>query len=69
VPDAGAVRKASEKSIFPVEPKAALHTKAAVFDRQSAFIGSYNLDPKSRDINTETGLYAENIELTAQVIN
>jgi putative cardiolipin synthase len=67
--DAGALRKPGEKSIFPAEPKAALHAKAAVFDRQSAFIGSYNLDPKFRDINTETGLYAENSELTAQVIN
>ena len=38
--DAGALRKPSEKSNFPAEPKAALHKKAAVFDRQSALIGT-----------------------------
>ena len=48
--------------------KAALHTKAIVFDRESVFIGSYNLDPRSADINTEAGLYVESPELAAQVI-
>jgi len=35
------------------ESKAALHTKAIVFDRESVFIGSFNMDPRSSDINTE----------------
>lgn len=48
--------------------KAALHTKAIVFDRQDLFIGSYNLDPRSGDINTEAGLYVESPELAAQLI-
>ena len=49
------------------ESKAALHTKAIVFDRESVFIGSYNLDPRSSDINTEAGLYVESPELAEQV--
>ena len=47
--------------------KAALHTKAIVFDRESVFIGSFNMDPRSSDINTEAGLYVESPELAEQV--
>ena len=50
------------------ESKAALHTKAIVFDRESVFIGSFNLDPRSAAINTEAGLYVESPELAQQVI-
>jgi putative cardiolipin synthase len=49
------------------ESKAALHTKAMVFDRELVFIGSFNLDPRSAAINTEAGLYVESRELAAQV--
>ena len=50
------------------ESKAALHTKAIVFDRESVFIGSFNLDQRSAAINTEAGLYVESPELAQQVI-
>jgi putative cardiolipin synthase len=63
-PDAGTI----EKSIASGDSKAALHTKAIVFDRESIFIGSFNLDPRSASINTEAGLYVESPELAAQVI-
>ena len=48
--------------------KAALHTKAIVFDRHDIFIGSFNLDPRSGDINTEAGLYVESPELARQLM-
>jgi putative cardiolipin synthase len=48
--------------------KAALHTKALVFDRRKVFIGSLNLDPRSGDINTEAGLLVDSPDLAAQVI-
>ena len=51
------------------ESKAALHTKAIVFDREAVFIGSFNLDPRSMDINIEAALYVESPELAAQVID
>lgn len=35
---------------------ASLHTKAFVIDGQQGFVGSFNLDPRSRSINTEMGL-------------
>jgi phosphatidylserine/phosphatidylglycerophosphate/cardiolipin synthase-like enzyme len=34
-----------------------LHTKAFVVDRQYAFIGSMNFDPRSANINTEAGAF------------
>jgi putative cardiolipin synthase len=57
----------SKKRAWRGESKAALHTKAIVFDRESVFIGSFNLDPRSSDINTEAGLYVESPELAEQV--
>jgi putative cardiolipin synthase len=63
-PDAGGIKK----KVLSGQSKAALHTKAMVFDRESVFIGSFNLDPRSADLNTEAGLYVESPELAAQVI-
>ena len=58
-----------DKKLLSVgKSKAALHTKAIVFDRESVFIGSYNLDPRAAEINTEMGLYVESPELARQVI-
>jgi putative cardiolipin synthase len=62
--DAGAVKK----RIAFFGAKSALHAKVVVFDRKDVFIGSFNLDPRSADINTEAGLYIESPELAAQVI-
>lgn len=57
-----------DKKIIAGESQAALHTKAIVFDRKDVFIGSFNLDPRSANINTEAGLYVESPELAAQVM-
>ncbi len=62
-PDAGVIKQSANSD----ETKAALHTKAVVFDRESVFIGSFNLDPRSASINTEAGLYVESPELAEQV--
>lgn len=37
--------------------EASLHSKAIVFDREVAWVGSLNLDPRSRGLNTEIGLF------------
>lgn len=63
-PDAGI----EDQKLFAGTSKAALHTKAMVFDRNSLFIGSLNLDPRSGLLNTEIGLYVESPQLAAQVI-
>jgi cardiolipin synthase C len=38
------------------EPKSTLHAKSLIFDRQTLFVGSFNLDPRSASLNTEMGL-------------
>ncbi len=57
-----------DKNIVLGDSKAALHTKAIVFDREAVFIGSFNLDPRSAAINTEAGIYVESPEIARQVI-
>jgi phosphatidylserine/phosphatidylglycerophosphate/cardiolipin synthase-like enzyme len=39
------------------QPYLCLHAKSLVIDDEVAFIGSYNLDPRSENINTEAGLF------------
>jgi phosphatidylserine/phosphatidylglycerophosphate/cardiolipin synthase-like enzyme len=36
-----------------------LHAKSLVVDGRTAFVGSYNLDPRSENLNTEAGLLVE----------
>jgi putative cardiolipin synthase len=47
--------------------KATLHTKAFVVDREEAFIGSFNFDPRSANINTELGVIIRSPKIAAQV--
>ena len=57
-----------KKMVAGGKSKAALHTKAMVFDHESIFVGSFNLDPRSAHINTEMGVYVENQELARQLV-
>ncbi len=45
-----------------------MHAKAIVFDGESVFIDSFNLDPRSALINTEGGLYVESPEVANQLV-
>jgi putative cardiolipin synthase len=47
--------------------KASLHAKAFIFDRDTLFIGSLNLDPRSFDQNTEIGIVFQSPELGAMI--
>ncbi len=46
---------------------ASLHTKAIVVDGEAVFIGSMNLDPRSRHLNTEVALRIDSRELGQQL--
>jgi putative cardiolipin synthase len=46
---------------------ASLHTKAAVFDRQRLFVGSFNLDPRSVSLNCEQGVLLDDAALSCAV--
>ena len=56
-----------EWSVLAGKSRAALHAKAFVFDRESVFIGSFNLDPRSRFINTEIGVMIDSPTIAGQV--
>jgi putative cardiolipin synthase len=44
-----------------------LHAKTAVFDRKVTFVGSFNLDPRSVNLNTEMGWLVESETLSNAV--
>ncbi|MDE1168648.1 MAG: phospholipase D family protein [Pseudomonas sp.] len=44
-----------------------LHSKAIIFDRKKAFIGSFNFDPRSVLWNTEVGVLVDSPELAEHV--
>jgi len=46
--------------------RATLHTKAFVVDRREFFIGSFNFDPRSANINTELGVIIHSPELAEE---
>ena len=63
----------SERALFTAaqlerhETSFGLHAKTAVFDRKVAFVGSFNLDPRSVNLNTEMGLLVESETLANAV--
>ena len=60
------------KSLVDVPPVqgefVGLHTKAVVIDREYAFIGSMNFDPRSANINTEAGAIIQSPGLAADLV-
>lgn len=50
-------------------PIFALHAKSLVVDRRVVFIGTYNLDPRSENLNTEVGVVIQDAQQAAFVRN
>jgi len=48
-------------------PVFAIHAKTMVIDSQTLFIGTFNLDPRSANLNTEVGVIIHNSELASTV--
>ena len=44
-----------------------MHAKYAVFDRRISIVGSYNMDPRSRTLNSESAIVFENDNLSRQL--
>lgn len=55
------------ESPFRGSSRASLHTKAVVIDGRVAFVGSFNLDPRSTWINTEMGVFVDDPRFAARV--
>ena len=53
--------------IARTNPIFALHAKSMVIDDSVVFIGTFNLDPRSANLNTEVGVLVRNRELARQL--
>ena len=62
---------ASSRELYMVnaqpEQTLGLHTKAVIFDRRLVFVGTFNLDPRSHELNTEMGLFVESEALASRL--
>lgn len=61
-------RKERAEGSVAFDSKASLHTKVFIFDRETVFIGSLNLDPFSLDINTEMGILFHSPEMAEEMV-
>ena len=57
---------AYNESSSTARTNATLHAKAFALDRTRLFVGSFNLDPRSANINTEMGILIDSAELAEQ---
>lgn len=48
-------------------PVFAIHAKSMVIDGKKIFIGTFNLDPRSTHLNTEVGVYMDNVSLAKKL--
>lgn len=48
-------------------PKFAIHAKTMVVDSETVFIGTFNFDPRSENLNTEIGVVIHNTDLAKSV--
>jgi putative cardiolipin synthase len=59
--------KQTGKSSMTGSSGASLHSKSAVFDHETSFVGSFNLDPRSVKLNCEQGVFATDPEIAAEL--
>jgi len=65
--ETSSIRPQSDRSTVTGSSRASLHAKTYLFDREYAFIGSLNLDPRSDKENTEIGLLIHSPRLAARM--
>ncbi len=54
-----------KKNNSSVQTEGTMHSKYAVFDKSTSLVGSYNLDPRSAKLNSESVLVFKNNQLSA----
>jgi putative cardiolipin synthase len=55
------------KNVKKAKPVFAIHAKTMVVDSETVYIGTYNLDPRSENLNTEVGVIIRNEQLAKKV--
>jgi putative cardiolipin synthase len=63
----GATAPRAGWSVAAGRSRAALHTKAMLLDGKRAFVGSFNLTPRSVELNTEVGIIVDSPALAARL--
>ena len=53
------------KEAYGTSSGESLHAKSMIVDKHTVFVGSMNLDPRSRKLNTEMGVIVDSPELAA----
>jgi putative cardiolipin synthase len=67
-PDPDSRRALMARTVATATPPVfALHAKTMVVDGRVLYIGTYNLDPRSENLNTEVGVVIDNPALAAEV--
>ena len=67
-PDAASCRQLVENDGLECHDfKFSLHAKSVVFDRKVVYVGSFNLNPRSRYLNTETALIVHSPALAERI--
>jgi hypothetical protein len=62
-----AFRRKAEEARAATLPFLCIHAKSLVVDARVAFVGSFNLDPRSERLNTEVGVLVEDEFVAAQL--
>ena len=50
-----------------LSPVFSIHAKTLVIDGETLFVGTFNLDPRSANLNTEIGVFVKNKKIAGQV--
>ena len=67
-PDAASCRQLLENDgLECADIKFSLHSKSVVFDRKVVYVGSFNINPRSRYLNTETALIVHSPALAERI--
>jgi len=67
-PDAASCRQLLEyDGLECADIKFSLHSKSVVFDRKVVYVGSFNINPRSRYLNTETALIVHSPALAERI--
>ncbi|MBT8438715.1 MAG: phospholipase D family protein, partial [Gammaproteobacteria bacterium] len=67
-PDASSCRQLLENDVLDCpDIKFSLHSKSVVFDRNVVYVGSFNINPRSRYLNTETALIVHSPALAERI--
>ena len=67
LPNYDELQERAEQEGLKRPPYLSIHSKTFVFDDETAYIGTYNLDPRSFYVNGECGIFVQNKEFVQDI--